>query len=417
MTQMGDLVPGYDGGVARVGELGGPLERRKERYPLGAALTIAGLEADPHPFLARLREREPVSWTPVLDSWLVTRRDLALAVMGDSATFTVDDERFSTARVVGRSMLSTDGAEHARHRSPFGPPFRADAVRESFSELVSAETDRLLDAIRPDGRADVRVSFSGPLAASVVTRALGLEGASADDALGWYQAIVEGVSRITAGEEITDAARDAFDELRADAGAAVDLRPGSMLAAAVAADRPISNDEAISNAAVIMFGGIETTDGMIANAIFHLLRHPDARELVSRQPSLLPSAIEESLRLEPAAAVVDRYATRDVVLGGAEIGRGDKVTVSIAAANRDPATFAEPDRFDVRRPNVQRHAAFARGPHVCVGMHLARLEAHTAVRRALETLPGLRLDGPPDEAAPRGLVFRKPPALRVRWND
>jgi cytochrome P450 len=397
----------YDGCVVRVGEVS---------YPLGAALTIAQLEADPHLFLARLRGREPVSWVPVLDSWLVTRRDLALGVMGDSAAFTVDDERFSTARVVGRSMLSTDGAEHARHRRPFGPPFQADAVRERFAGLVAAETDRLLDAIRPDGRSDLRRSFSGPLAASVVTRALGLEGASADDALGWYQAIVEGVSQMTAGEQITDAARHAFDELRGHAGAAVDRRPDSMLAVAVAADRPVSREEAISNAAVIMFGGIETTDGMIANAIFHLLCDPDQAGLVTRKPSLLQSAIEESLRLEPAAAVVDRYATGDVTLGDAEIRRGDKVTVSIAAANRDPATFADPDRFDVRRANVQRHAAFARGPHVCVGMHLARLEAHTAVGRALETLPGLRLEGSPEEAAPRGLVFRKPPVLAVRWD-
>jgi cytochrome P450 len=404
------------GRVARAGEVSGLRERLGERYPLGAALTVAELEADPHPFLARLREREPVSWTPVLDSWLVTRRDLVLAIMGDSAAFTVDDERFSTARVVGRSMLSTDGAEHARHRRPFGPPFQADAVRKDFADLVTAETDRLLDAIRPDGHADLRRSFSGPLAASVVTRALGLEDASADDALGWYQAIVEGVSRLTAGEQLTDAARHAFDELRARAGAAVDLRPGSMLAAAVAGDRPVSRDEAISNAAVIMFGGIETTDGMIANAIFHLLCHPDQGELVVREPSLLQSAIEESLRLEPAAAVVDRYATRDIMLGDAQIGSGDKVTVSIAAANRDPGTFADPDRFDVRRPNVQRHAAFARGPHVCVGMHLARLEAHTAVGRVLETLPGLRLEGWPEDAAPRGLVFRKPPALVVRWD-
>ena len=415
MPQMGYLWGSTMGGVTRGGEVGSLRERRGERYPLGAALTIAELETDPHPFLARLREREPVSWTRVLDSWLVTRRDLALTVMGDSEAFTVDDERFSTARVVGRSMLSTDGAEHARHRRPFGPPFQADAVRERFAGLVAAETDLLLDSIRPDGRADLRGSFSGPLAASVVTRALGLDDANADNALGWYRAIVDGVSRITAGEQITDAARHAFDELRSHAGTAVDLRPESMLAVAVAADRSTSREEAISNAAVIMFGGIETTDGMIANAIFHLLCHPDQAELVAREPSLLQWAIEESLRLEPAAAVVDRYATRNVTLADAEIRRGDKVTVSIAAANRDPATFADPDRFDVRRANVQRHAAFARGPHVCVGMHLARLEAHTAVGRALETLPGLALDGSPEDAAPRGLVFRKPRVLPVRW--
>ena len=99
---------------------------------------------------------------------------------------------------------------------------------------------------------------------------------------------------------------------------------------------------------------------------------------------------------------------------GAGIARGDLVRVSISAANRDPATFGDPDRFDVRRRNARRHIAFAHGPHVCLGMHLARLEAHTALQRLLDRLPGLRLDGPAPRA--RGLIFRKPPAVNVRWD-
>jgi cytochrome P450 len=113
--------------------------------------------------------------------------------------------------------------------------------------------------------------------------------------------------------------------------------------------------------------------------------------------------------------MVDRYATADVELGGAAIHRGDLVRVSVAAANRDPSAFADPDRFDVRRENARQHLAFARGPHVCIGMHLARLEADTAVRRLLERLPGLRLD-PARLSAPAGLVFRKPLALHVLWS-
>jgi cytochrome P450 len=385
------------------------------RFPLGAALTVAQLETDPHPHLERLREREPVSWVPALDAWLVTRRELVLAVMGDATTFTVDDERFSTAQVVGRSMLSTDGPEHARHRRPFSPPFQAEEVRQRLAELVATETGRLLDAVQARGETDLRRALSGPLAAAIATRALGLDETAPEDALGWYAAIVDAVSRLTAGEPATPAARGAFVELRAQVEAAVERNPGSPLAAAVSGDGRLSRDEAVSNAAVIMFGGIETTDGMIANAVFHLLCNPEQAAEIDADPALLTAAVEESLRLEPAAALVDRYATRDVVLDGAEVRRGDKVAVSLAAANRDPATFADPHSFELRRPNARRHTAFARGPHVCIGMHLARLEAHTAVGLVLERLPGLRLAGPLDEAAPRGLVFRKPPALRVRW--
>src|SRR5919199_4816174 len=115
---------------------------------LGAAATLEDFD-EPYALLARLREREPVAWVEVLDGWLVTRRDLAMAVMNDAATFTVDDPRFSTGRVVGPSMLTLDGAEHGRHRAPFAAPFRLDAVRDRFTAVVEEETERLLDELAP----------------------------------------------------------------------------------------------------------------------------------------------------------------------------------------------------------------------------------------------------------------------------
>jgi cytochrome P450 len=380
-------------------------------FPIGAAASLEELEQDPHALLARLREHEPVSWLPALDGWLVTRRAEAMQVMRDAATFTVDDPRFSTGQVVGPSMLTLDGDEHRRHRDPFAGPFRLAAVRERFAELVPRETDRLIDAIAPAGHADLRRTLSGPLAAVVVTRALGFDGADVDAVLGWYEAIVRAVTGITAGELLSDEGRDAYTALSAAIAPSLD-HGDSLLAAAAGDAGGLARERVISNAAVMLFGGIETTDGMIANAVAHLLAHPDQLELVRADPTLLPNAVEESLRLEPAAAVIDRYATADTEVAGAAIRRGDLVRVSIAGANRDPATFADPDRFDVRRENAQRHLAFAHGPHVCIGMHLARLEAHTAVERLLRRLPDLRLARP---AAARGLVFRKPPALDVRW--
>ena len=149
---------------------------RAGAFPIGAAATLEDLE-HPHVLLARLREREPVSWLPALEAWLVTRRDLALQVMRDAETFTVEDPRFSTGRVVGPSMLTLDGAAHARHRAPFARPFRLAAVRERFAEPVAAEADRLIDAFELAGHAELRREFAGPLAAAAVTHVLGLEGA------------------------------------------------------------------------------------------------------------------------------------------------------------------------------------------------------------------------------------------------
>ena len=127
---------------------------RAGQYPRGSALTLAELREDPHPALARLRETEPVSWVPVLNGWLVTRWDLAAAVMRDSATFTVDDPRFSTARIVGPSMLSLDGPGHDRHRRPFGAPFSRSGVHDQLAAFVTGEADRLVSAMRTGSAAD-----------------------------------------------------------------------------------------------------------------------------------------------------------------------------------------------------------------------------------------------------------------------
>lgn len=379
---------------------------RDAEYPIGAATTVAELETEPYARLAALREREPVSWLPALDGWLVTRRDLALAVMRDAEGFTVQDPRFTTAQVVGPSMLSLDGPEHARHRTPFVAPLRLGEVRRRLGDDVVRETDALLTRIGPAGAAELRRDFAGPLAASVVGRTLGLADTTTSAVLRWYEAIVAAVTDLTAGRPAGPAAAEAVAAL----GEA--LRP---VRAQVGATAGLSDAEYTSNAAVVLFGGIETMEGMIGNALVHLLSHPAALAQVLADPALVPGAVEESLRLEPAAAVIDRYATAAIRLGGANVAAGDLVRISITAANRDPAAFDDPDTYEPRRVNAGRHLAFASGPHVCIGMHLARLEAHVAVGAVLERLSGLRL-APTGTLAIRGLVFRKPPALDVVWD-
>ena len=391
---------------------------RSAAFPLGAAATLDELSGpEPHGLLDRLREREPVSWLPVLDGWLVTRRDLALAVMRDDEAFTVDDPRFSTAQVVGPSMLSLDGAEHDRHRAPFARAFRLGPVTERLTAHVEAHCDELLERIVDDGSADLRSALSGPLAVAAMAAVLGLDDLPPAAPLDWYRAIVGAVTDITAGREPAPAGASAFAALSDALAPALEREPAAtMLGAAAGGAGALARGEVVSNAAVLLFGGIETTDGMIANAFRHVLSSGIGPEALVAQPALAASAVEESLRLEPAAAVVDRYATREVELGGARIGRRELVRVSLSAANRDPAVFAEPHRFVPGRENAKLHAAFAHGPHVCLGMHLARLEARVALLRAAERLPGLRLDPSGDERA-TGLVFRKPPSVRVRWDD
>jgi cytochrome P450 len=413
---------------------GGHRERRarRDKFPIGATVTMRDLGGELHPLLRRLRASEPVSWLPSLGGWLVTRRDLALRVLRDSRTFTVDDPRFSTARVIGPSMLSLDGAQHARHRDPFAEAFRLAEVQAGLEHFAAAEAARLVSAFAADGRAELRRGLAGPLAVAVVAEVLGLGETDPQAVLSWYDEIVGAVSAL-AGQSGQGDGRaagtgrsrqgggciagiggsEAFAKLSARLQGVMALQRGDSLLAAAARAGGLSGDEVVSNAAVLMFGGIETTEGMICNAVLHLLGHPGQLREVLADRRLVAGAVEESLRLEPAAAVVDRYATADVQFGGAAIRGGDLVTVSLAGAGRDPAFFPEPDRFDVRRANARQHLAFAHGRHFCLGAYLARLEAQAALT-ALLSLPGLRLD-PARRVGPRGVVFRKPPALHVCW--
>ena len=340
---------------------------------------------------------EPVSWLPAIDGWLVTRRDLALEAMRDAGRFTVHDPRFTTAQVVGESMLSLDGAEHARHRAPFVAPLRLGEVRRRLADAVATEAERLVDELAPRGEAELRRGFAGPLAAAAVTHALGLDGASTGAVLGWYDAIVAAVTDLSAGRPAGPEAARAVEEL----GAAVDLDAAGLSAA-----------EVRSNVAVLLFGGIETTEGMIANALLHVLSRPE-RWPPCASTGAARAAVEESLRLEPAAAVIDRYATGDTSSSAAPRSRpasscGSRSPPPTATRRRSPTPTAS------TRP-ARTPAATSRSPpgRTCAWGCTSRGSRRTSrSRRCSSGCPGLELARP---AEIRGLIFRKPPELWCRW--
>ena len=374
-----------------------------------ADLTFDDLDRRPHDVLAALREFAPVAWVPVLGGWVVTGRDEASAVMRDSDTFTVDDPRFSTALVVGPSMLSLDGAEHERHREPFAAAFRPGEVTRRHAAATDDLARRLVADLAPRGTADLRRELAAPLAIAVVARSLGLDGIEPGRLRGWYDRIVAAVEGASLGRPVETPARDAFGELGASVADAT-RRPDAVLADAADALGPVA---LTANAAVFLFGGIETGEGMIANLLVHLLSNAAARERLRHDPTLLDNAVEESLRLEPAAARVDRYARTIVEMAGAHVNAGDLVIVSLSAANRDPTVFDRPDVFDITRANARSHLTFAHGPHACIGAQLARFEARAAAAAVLDLLPNVELAGP---ALIGGIVFRKPHTVPARWS-
>lgn len=258
---------------------------RGETYPLGAAVTLDELDSDPHAVHRRLRPAEPVSWLPCLEGWLVSSHALASAAMRDAEAFTVEDPRFTTARVIGPSMLSLDGAAHDRHRSPFTAPFRAASVAERFAGAAADRARGLVARLAPGGRAELRRDFAGPMAAAIITAALGMGGEETGRVLRWYDAIVATVTALSAGPAGGAAPAEgarAFAALRERLQPMISGATSDSLLAAAARASPdrgrepdpdssvrrtgLSDDEIASDAAVLLFGGIETTEGMIANA-------------------------------------------------------------------------------------------------------------------------------------------------------
>lgn len=369
------------------------------------------LAEDPHPALASLRRSSPVAWLDDLGGWMVTSHALCVEVLTDSANFTVDDERFSTRRVVGPSMLSLDGLEHKRHRSAFAPAFRSKPVRGRLENFISESAASLVEGIAAKGSADLRASVTGPLATLVMRSLLGLDAIDLDQLSGWNRSITAAIDEVTADKPVPDRGQAAFDRLRR----AVAARLGSEGLMNEAAHRGgLTLDEIAANAAVLLIGGVVTSDGTMSIALRHLLDRQDIMQALITDPSLIPRAVDESMRLEPAAAFVDRYATGERRLGTVRVAAGDLVRVSISAANRDPEVFGDPDRFDLARHDAADHLSFARGPHACLGFAVARLETRICLEAILTRLPRLRAAGAPPPP-PSGLIFRAPGSVPARW--
>jgi cytochrome P450 len=363
------------------------------------------LAADPHPVWERLRREGSIAWVEPLGGWVTLTRSLAVDVMRDADTFTVDDPRFTTGRVVGPSMLSLDGTDHARHRAGFVEGMRPGQIESDHGQWLDTAASAFVDRLLPLGRAEMRTELAGPWSVLVMARvlALSLDDAAVAQMLHWYRAIVGGVEALSAGHSLPFESVEAARML----GKAVGIAPF------VRADE-LSDAEVASNTAVFLFGGIETVEATIATALFHLLSDDALLSDVRADPSLLAAAIDESQRLEPAATRVDRYVTGHIEIAGAKVRKGDLVIVSLAAANRDPAVFADPHRFDLHRTNPRSHITFATGPHACIAMYLARRETVTILRALFERAPNLRLE-PAQSDPPTGLVFRKPSRTTASW--
>ncbi len=390
---------------------------RSARFPIGSAIEFSDLELDSRVgALDRLRDFEPISWVPALGGWLVTSHELARELLSRGDAFTVWAEPNLVRASLGVMMLTSDGAEHARQRQPFDEPFRVRPVRERFAEPVHRHIEALIGQLAPRGECELVEEFAAPFAIGLAGDVLGLPLDDVARVQEFYEAFAGAMvyDGDPEPQRRADTARVALNAILLEEVQRSRTRPDNSITSAVANDpaRGLSDDEIVAQLRVILFGAIETVESTIANAVLLLLQNPDQLAILRNEPGFAGNAIEEGMRLIPPVAFIERWSAVPCELGGVELAEGEFLGVSTVAANRDPAVFPAPERFDVRRGNARHHLTLSHGHHHCLGFNLGRMQCQAAVTALFDRLPGLEITHAPE---PTGFAFRRPATLALRW--
>jgi cytochrome P450 len=376
--------------------------------------------ANPYPLYHKLRSEDPVHWDRFLHTWVVTRYPDVLNVLHSfSADRTPTPEQLTAmglsglnpiAKVMVKQMLFMDAPAHTRLRglaSAAFTPRKVEILRGHIQEIA----DDLLDRVEARGHMDVIADFAAPMPAIVTAEMLGvptedhvnLKKWSTDFAemLGNFQHNPDRIPRVLEStNNLTDYFQAAIDKMRHHP------REGlihSFMTAEIDGDR-LTDEEIVANCIVTMVGGQETTTNLIGNGLLTLMRNPQQLAQLRDDSSLIPSAVEELLRYESPSQHTGRIAREDVQIGGKEIRKGQAVMAIMAAANRDPDRFPDPDRLVLDRSD-NKHLAFGWSSHFCFGAPLARMEGQIAFETLLRRLPNLEL-------VPEPLTWRNNSGLR-----
>lgn len=388
--------------------------------PQGVALTPLDerFRSNPYPVLARLRTEAPVHEDAILKRFIYTRHDDVRDILRDRDFWT--DPRKANPGTFTReflgggadeepSMLLMDEPGHRRLRSLVSGSFTPTAV-ERWRPRIRAVVARVLEEIAED-EFDLISRFAGPVPTVVIAEMLGIDPSRRADFKTWSdQSVTVGFNPFATPEEraIADAARAALDEFFAGEIAARRARPGDdlisdMLRAEADGDR-LTEPEMIRQCNLLLVAGNVTTTDLIGNGVKALLDHPDQLARLRAEPALIGNAVEEMLRYDSPVVNSGRIASRDIAIGDCPVGRGESLSTSLAAANRDPDIYPDPDRFDIERTDTH-HQSFGGGRHLCLGAHLARAEAQEAILGLLARYPDLR----PSE---RGHEYHAIPSFR-----
>jgi cytochrome P450 len=382
---------------------------------------VSGDVRDPYSGLALMRREQPVqrldtSTMPHEESkpvFMVYRHEEVQQMLRDNETFSSGIIIDAFGDALGKHvMLGMDEPEHGRHRALVSKAFSQKAMARWEHELVGQVANQLIDQFGDRGRADLSREFTFPYPTQIIASLLGLPRNDYPQFQRWSVALLSILFNRERGLAASEALREYFIPILAARRQEPrdDLISG--LAQAEIEGEKLSDEEIFSFLRLLLPAGVETTYRSLGNLLFALLSNPDQLDAVRSDRSLIPQAIEEAVRWEPPLLTITRMATRDTELGGVPIPAGSAVMPVLGAANRQEDRYPEPDRFDIFR-SARAHIGFGHGVHVCLGMHLARLEMRVALNLLFDRLPNLRLDPAGDDPHIRGQVFRSPTSLPV----
>jgi cytochrome P450 len=393
--------------------------------------------ADPYPLFARLRDEAPAFYAPDIDMWVVTRASDIDDIFRDPARFSAanaQDSVFPHSPQV-RRILADGGFGAAPVMSNCDPPdharirvhnMQAFSVRRigALEQPVRAKTTELVDRLLPRGEADLAAELSYPLPATMIFGLLGFPREDTEMLKSWTgDRLVFTWGRPTPDAQVAVAEnmvrywRYVSDFVRRQLDRPGDDFTGDLLRVHIADPKELSLSEVTNVVYGLSFAGHENLTSMTNNAIRQLLVHRDQWDALCADPSLIPMAIEEALRYDSSNPGWRRVASERVRIGDVDVPAGAKLLLLLGAANRDPARFADPETFDIRRGDARKHLAFGKGIHYCLGAALVRLEIHVVLEVLTRQMPSLRLtQGQTFDFTPN-IAFRGPRRLLVEWDE
>ena len=400
-----------------------------ERFdPFELQDTVSGNIRDPYPRMAELRRESPVHVGPVdLGDGIqepdpnlpqpvtVFGFDEVVQVLRDNETYSSKVYEGIMGAVMGQTILQMDEPDHRLHRALVSPTFRSKVLEQWEGDLVQRVVNELIDGFARLGNADLvqELTFNFPV--QVIAHILGLPRSDFPTFQRWAIGITSVASNWERGMEASTSLRDYFADVLAERRKkpADDLI--SELLVAEVDGRTLSDEEIYSFLRLLLPAGVETTYRASGSLLYGLLTNPAQLQAVIEDRSLIPDAFEEAIRWEPPVTVILRRATRDTELAGVPIQEGADVALLLGSANRDERKYEHPDQFDIFRSSRQS-VGFGFGVHVCLGMHLARMETRVALNTLFDRLPDLRLAPATDQDLHiKGMAFRSPIALPIAF--